>query len=160
MVDKIYHQNLSMCSNSNGTSSSFNNGMEGKLVKLYIQDPWGVCVPIKKLFSIKNRPKWHKNKAFLMWLIWRECKTRIFEDIERPVDLLRSMLVETLFKWSRIWGYTQCISIPDFLMSFSFSLWFVCICYKYHEFNIVNTTHHEHIASFLFVNKLWLSIKI
>lgn len=49
-----------------------------------------------------------------MWLIWWERNTRIFEDIERPVDLLRSMLAGTLFGWSRTWGFMQCISIFGF----------------------------------------------
>ena len=32
------------------------------------------------------------------------------------------LLVGTLFGWSRIWGFTQCISIFDFLQSVSVSL--------------------------------------
>ena len=52
-----------------------------------------------------------------MWLIWREQNTRTFEDIERFVDLLKSLLVETLFEWSRIWDFTQCIF--SFLISYN-----------------------------------------
>ena len=55
---------------------------------------------------------------------------------ERPVDLLKSLLVGTLFEWSRIWGL--CISISDFLQSINSSLWFVCNCFKYNLFTIVN----------------------
>ena len=51
----------------------------------------------------------------LMWLIWREHNTLPFEDIERPLDLLKSLLVGTLFEWSQIWGFTRCISIFDYL---------------------------------------------
>ena len=55
--------------------------------------------------------------AYLMWLIWWEHNTCTFEDIERPLDLLKSLLVGTLFEWSRIWVYTSCTSISDFLES-------------------------------------------
>ena len=57
----------------------------------------------------------------LMWIVWQKCNTRTFEDIERLLDLLKYLLVGTLFKWARIWGFTYCISIFDFLQSFSFS---------------------------------------
>ena len=41
------------------------------------------------------------------------------------INMFRSfevyILIGTLFQWSRIWGFTQCISISDFLQSVSFS---------------------------------------
>ena len=76
-----------------------------------------------------------------MWLIWRECNLCMFEDIERPVDLVKSLLVGTLFEWSRIWGFTYCTSMSDFLISVSYSLWFVCIHFKCSGFTIVNTMY-------------------
>ena len=57
-------------------------------------------------------------------VIPQECNTCTFEDIERPLDHLKSLLVGTLFEWSRIWGYMWCISISDFLESVSTSFWF------------------------------------
>ena len=60
---------------------------------------------------------WNMVPACLMWKIWRVCNTHTFEDIERPLDLLKSLLVGTLFEWSRIWVYTSCTSISDFLES-------------------------------------------
>ena len=59
--------------------------------------------------------------ACLMWLVWQECNTHIFEDNERPLDLLKSLLRGTLFQWARIWGCTNCISISKFLHSVHFS---------------------------------------
>ena len=56
-----------------------------------------------------------------MWLIWWERNSHMFEDIERPVDLLKSLLAGTLFERSRIWGFTHCISISNFLISISSS---------------------------------------
>ena len=55
--------------------------------------------------------------ACLMWLIWQERNNRTFEDFARSIELLKPILVGTLFKWGRIWGFTQCISIFDFLLS-------------------------------------------
>ena len=57
--------------------------------------------------------------ACLMWLIWREQNTHMFEDVEESVDFLKSLLVGTLFGWSHIWGFTQCISVFDFMQSVS-----------------------------------------
>ena len=55
--------------------------------------------------------------AYLMWLIWKERNTCIFEDIEKSADFLKSLLVGSLFGWSHIWGFTQCISVFDFVQS-------------------------------------------
>ena len=74
---------------------------------------------------------WNMVPACLMWLIWWERNTHIFEDIERLVDLLRSMLAGTLFGWSRTWGFKQCISIFYFLLVLLFDLlqvqWFTIV---------------------------------
>ena len=46
---------------------------------------------------------------------------------KRTVDLLKPLLTRTSFEWSRIWGFTCCTSLLDFINSVSFSLWSVCI---------------------------------
>ena len=43
------------------------------------------------------------------------------EENERPLDLLKSLLFATLFQWAHISGFTQCISISDFLQYVRFS---------------------------------------
>ena len=58
---------------------------------------------------------------YLTWLVWQEHNTRTFEDIERPLGLLKSLLFGTLFQWARIFGFMPCISISNFLQSVSFS---------------------------------------
>ena len=58
--------------------------------------------------------------ASLMWLIWQERNTRTFEDKERTLDHLKSLLFGTLFHWARIWGCMNCISLSKF-----FSLYFL-----------------------------------
>ena len=56
-----------------------------------------------------------------MLFVWKECSTRIFEDNERPLDLLKSLLLGTLFQWAHVWGFTNCISISEFLYSIRLS---------------------------------------
>ena len=64
---------------------------------------------------------WNMVLACLIRLIWRERNNRTFEDIVRSIDLLKPILVGTLFKWSKIWGFTQRISISKFLLSICIS---------------------------------------
>ena len=45
-----------------------------------------------------------------------------FEDVERPIDHLKSFLIRNLFDWSQVWGFTQCTSIFYFQHSFSISI--------------------------------------
>ena len=95
---------------------------------------------------------WNLVPECLMWLVWKERNARTFEDIESPIDTLKTLLARTLFEWSRIWGLMHCSFLTDFLISISLSLWFVCICFKGSEFTIVNTLFFSSI-------KLLLSIK-
>ena len=64
---------------------------------------------------------WNMVPACLMWLVWKECNAQTFEDIERPIDMLKNLLARTLFEWSRIWGLTHCSSLSDFLISIRLS---------------------------------------
>ena len=64
---------------------------------------------------------WNMITACLMWLVWQKHNTRIFEDKERTLDHLKSLLFGTLFNCARIWGCTNCISLSEFLVSISFS---------------------------------------
>ena len=81
---------------------------------------------------------WNMVPACLMWLVWQECNARIFDDKERTLDHLKSLLFGTLFHWARTWGCTNCISLSDFIVSISFSSWLYCICFLFTVFTIVN----------------------
>ena len=89
---------------------------------------------------------WNMVLACLMWLVWKERNARTFEDIARPIDMLKNLLARTLFDWSCIWGLTHCSSLSNFLISIRLFLWFDYICFKGSEFTIVNTL-------FFFINK-------
>ena len=78
------------------------------------------------------------------WLTWKEHNARTFEDTERAMDLLKSLLTRTLFKWPRIWGFMHCTSLLEFINSVSFSLWSVCICFFCSEFTIVNSFYFSY----------------
>lgn len=95
---------------------------------------------------------WNMVPACLMWLIWRERNTLTFEDVEKSVDLLKSLLVGTLFGWSHIWGFTQCISVFDFLQSVFVSLWFFFFGYL---FQVQSVHHCEHDV--LFINEIFIT---
>ena len=71
--------------------------------------------------GIHSSNVWNLVPPCLMWLTWKERNARTFEDIERTVDLLNSLLTRTLFEWSRIWGFMRCTSLSDFLNFVSFS---------------------------------------
>ena len=45
---------------------------------------------------------WNMVPACLMWLVWKEHNARTFEDIEKPIELLKTSVARTLFEWSRI----------------------------------------------------------
>ena len=81
---------------------------------------------------------WNMVSACLMWLVCQECNNHIFEDNERPLDLLKSLLFGTLFWWACIWSFMQCISISNFPQSASFSSWAFCICFMFRVFITVN----------------------
>ena len=59
---------------------------------------------------------WNMVPACLMWLVWKEHNARTFEDIEKPIDLLKTLLTRTLFERSHIWGLMHYISMSDFLI--------------------------------------------
>ena len=50
---------------------------------------------------------WNMVPACLMWLVWTERNTCTFEENERTLDLLKALLFSTLFKWARVWGFTN-----------------------------------------------------
>ena len=43
---------------------------------------------------------WNMLPVCIMWLIWQESNMHTFEDAKTPLDILKSLLVGTLFEWS------------------------------------------------------------
>ena len=53
----------------------------------------------------------------LMWTLWKERNSRIFEDKERLACQLLDCFSISLFHWSRAWGFASTSSIIDFISS-------------------------------------------
>ena len=56
----------------------------------------------------------------LLWTVWRERNSRTFEDVLCTPDQLLEKFVNSLFDWSRVWGFTTANSVIDFTVSLSF----------------------------------------
>lgn len=89
---------------------------------------------------------WNMVLACLMWLVWQEHNTLTCEDIERPLDLLKSLPFGTLFQWACISGFMQCISISDFLQSVSFSSWIIGFCFMFSVHHLEHDVHFFQIC--------------
>ena len=50
-----------------------------------------------------------------MWMVWRERNSRTFEDMMKSEDQLLGSFVESLFDWSRAWGFTTANTVHDFV---------------------------------------------
>lgn len=53
-----------------------------------------------------------------MWIIWTELNRRSFEDEGKIVVRLLELCQRTLFDWSQCWGFSDCSTLMDFLLSF------------------------------------------
>ena len=82
--------------------------------------------------------------------------THTFEDIERPLDLLKSLLVGALFEWSRIWGFMQCIFffLDKLCNVFPFQLSYNLLVFVTDLFVIVSST-----VVFIIVNTAYFFIQ-
>ena len=72
---------------------------------------------------------WNMVPACLMWLVWKECNTHIFE-VWRRWETLRSLKNSSsrcFVSGAHVWGFTNCISISEFLHSIRLSFWTSCI---------------------------------
>ena len=54
-----------------------------------------------------------------MWIVWLERNRRSFEDNEKSLDELKVLCQRSLFEWSRCWGFVDCSSIIEFMLSLS-----------------------------------------
>ena len=58
---------------------------------------------------------WNLVPHCVMWVIWREHNSHIFEDMELTGESTLSFICRTLFDWCHAWGFTSRESIPLFL---------------------------------------------
>jgi hypothetical protein len=53
----------------------------------------------------------------IMWSLWRERNSRIFEDRELSIKDLKLFFFRTLFEWMQATNVSSCDSFQDFLTS-------------------------------------------
>ncbi len=75
---------------------------------------------------------WNLIPACLMWTIWKECNYRTFEDVSKTDNQMLEGFIQTLFDWSKTWGFSSCTSISEFtsslyLLSHDVYLWCVSV---------------------------------
>jgi hypothetical protein len=64
---------------------------------------------------------WNMVPSCLIWTLWRERKSRIFENVERTDSQLQELFSNTLFDWATIWGYSSSTFVISFLDSLHIS---------------------------------------
>jgi hypothetical protein len=52
-----------------------------------------------------------------MWTIWKERNQRTFEDVSKADNQILEGFIQTLFDWSKTWGFSSSTSIPEFISS-------------------------------------------
>ena len=72
-------------------------------------------------FGRRNSSVWNLVPLCLMWTVWRERNSRIFEEIEHSPTKLGELFFGLLFDWARVWGFTSAVSLADFVVSLNFS---------------------------------------
>jgi hypothetical protein len=60
---------------------------------------------------------WNMVPLCLLWTLWRERNSRIFENSERTKSQLLELFSNTLYDWAVAWGYSRCDSVISFLDS-------------------------------------------
>ena len=64
---------------------------------------------------------WNMVPPYLLWTLWRERNSRIFENTERTDSQLQELFSNTLYDWATAWGYSRSDSVTSFLDSLHIS---------------------------------------
>jgi hypothetical protein len=64
---------------------------------------------------------WNMVPPCILWILWRERNSRIFENTERSVSQLQELFSNTLYDWAKAWGYSRSDSVTSFLISLHIS---------------------------------------
>ena len=97
-----------------------------------------------------NSNIWNLIRGCLMWIVWLEWNRHSFENMEKMLDEWKVLYQHSLFEWSHCWGFTNCLSILEFMFSLKLSFWLhsPLFFYLFHLFLIVH--HHEQLVLFIF----------
>ena len=97
-----------------------------------------------------NSNIWNLIPGCIMWTVWLERNRRSFENKEKTLDELKVLSHRSLFEWSRCWGFTESSSLPEFLSSLRFSIWFPSSLFGCLFLLFLIVHHHEHLVLFIF----------
>jgi hypothetical protein len=64
---------------------------------------------------------WNMVPPCLLWTLWCERNSRIFENTERTNSQLQELFSNTLYDWATAWGYSRSDSVISFLDSLQIS---------------------------------------
>ena len=62
---------------------------------------------------------WNLAPLCLMWIVWLKHNSRTFEDALCSTDQLLEKFANSLFDWSRVWGFSTANNVADFIVSLS-----------------------------------------
>ena len=72
-------------------------------------------------FGKHNCSVWNLVPLCLMWTVWHERNSRIFDDVDLSITKLEELFFGHLFDWAWVWGLTKEISRAAFVVSLNFS---------------------------------------
>jgi hypothetical protein len=73
-------------------------------------------------FGKQKSSIWNLVPHCLMWTVWRERNSRVFENEDHSKSKLSELFFGLLFDWARIWSLTSEVSLANFVVSLSFAL--------------------------------------
>ena len=68
-----------------------------------------------------NSNIWNLIPRCLMWIVWLERNCHSFENMEKTLDELKVLCQHSLFEWARCWGFTDTLSLSEFMFSLRLS---------------------------------------
>ena len=69
-----------------------------------------------------NSEIWNLVPGCLMWIMWLERNRRSFEDKGKTLEELKILCQRSLMEWSHCWGFTESLSLLEFLFSLRLSI--------------------------------------
>ena len=75
---------------------------------------------------------------------------RSFENMEKTLDELKVLSQRSLFEWSCCWGFTESLSLLEFLFSLRLSIWFPSFSFDCLFLLFLIVHHHEQLIFFFF----------
>jgi hypothetical protein len=73
----------------------------------------GALIWVEELVWKHESGVWNLVPLCLMWKIWKERNSRIFEDKASSMDQLKGAFVNALFDWARVSGFTTTILVTE-----------------------------------------------